>query len=217
LGAKYCTNMLSQTQANNANRLGRAAPWRSRMVVLAISSTVLLCALFSYLLLKPQSAEAVCSQTIQALERRDSAALIALAEPEELKKLNLTQSTVDSILSQTVWTREYSGPHTFTEEEGTRRVDTAFFLVKDSTAGPLPALPPIVINALGTRDTGWKLNLSSLLYSTCWRRANGDRSAALDLWNSFRDRYQILGSRLKDGSYKSYTPRMVSSPESVQP
>jgi hypothetical protein len=146
----------------------------------------------------PWSPSGIKARAVAALQRRDSRSLCELADPEELARLNLTPSKVDSILRDVLGenVRIETGR---SELSGQTPVDQQVWKVY--VTRPVRTPSPILALAIDSPRTGWKLNLSFLLRSLCyWSRGPGEGPA---LYRELCHRYQVDGLREQDGGYAS--------------
>ena len=154
------------------------------------------CCAYAYLVFRPASPEEICRQAVYALERRDAASLIRLAEPDELSKLNLNSQTLNGFLMDTLGPAGFRGPHKCSIAHH-RASDSVDFEVTRPENGNAWA---VRVNVLGEPDGSWKLNLSMLMYYLCFSQSS-DVEKARTTWSSLKTKYGIPGRRHADGSY----------------
>lgn len=160
--------------------------------------------LLALVLSRPLAPEEVCRRAVAALERQDAAALVALADPEELRTLSITPATVRALLGETLWSDGgYAGPHRWIESNEAASAQTRRYDVVDagaSASGAALSILPVCVVA--ERPHQWRLNLSAVLFYACYYRAGNDVGQARDRWHTLRHKYGIRGIRQPgDGSY----------------
>jgi hypothetical protein len=152
----------------------------------------------AYFLFGPLSPDAICVRADTALGERDAAALVALADPDELRKLALdtpkTQAILDALyrLNPAGWRDNFSQPHQF-NRAAIHQPDLAYY-----TTTRDERRPGVAIDLCDSQHDGWRLNLSFLLRWACEIASPGHRR---DLWRSMRSTYSIPGERTVQGNY----------------
>jgi len=145
--------------------------------------------------------ESVFAGTLSALETQDVQRLMALADPEELRALNLTPRAVRAVLAETLWSRGYAGPHRSSVVRRTS-VDAVVYAARGVPASGKPNDTPLQVSVVDDPKAGWRLNLSALLYFACYRHTGGSLTEGTALWRSMKERHDIWGIRQPaDGTY----------------
>lgn len=144
-----------------------------------------------YYLFRPLSPDAVCARTVHALETQDVQALLALADPQELKELNLSAYNVRAILDETAWhSNSFRAPHVIRVPR--RQEDQALYNITGE------ANAPMYVPVVDSPTVGWRLDLSALLYYACFHQnPEGDFS----LYHRLSRQYNIWGIRQPSGEY----------------
>jgi hypothetical protein len=174
---------------------------RKRLILTGAALAAVACAGAAYFLFGPLSPDAICARADTALGTRDAATLVALADPDELRKLALdvpkTQAILDSLYKQNPegWRDAFSQPHRF-ERALLREPDIAFYATPRDRQHPGRTVS-IAVN--DSQRNGWRLNLSFLLSWACTITGSGHGK---DIWRSVRTSYSIPGQRTVQGVYQ---------------
>lgn len=169
---------------------GRAATW-------AATPAALLCAA-GFALLHTPSPGTIKDGAVRALGSGDTVSLCRLADPAELSRINLTPDVVRSFLDETVWRHGYPRVARV-DHAGPTPVDQSVWRV--NLANDRPDAGRLYITAIDDLHRGWKLDLSKLLWDSCWW-ARGGR-AGRGLYITLARKYHIRGLRDQDGSYRA--------------
>ena len=173
------------------------SPIPRRTLIWSCTLIALAC-LIGYRLFVPLSPEAIRDRAIAALEKRDAQELCRLADAEELQRLHLTEATVAEFLQHTLW-NESALQHARVDKVSQTQDDQSVWQVHwaSEKSETLSQVVPIVDDP----HKGWKLNLSFLLYSSCWRKEKGKEGMRTYL--QLAQQYGIEGERIQGGQYKS--------------
>jgi hypothetical protein len=142
------------------------------------------------------SSEAVRQRAIRALEERDAKTLIALADPEEVTRLNISPAVVNGLLRETLWQKgevKHAGRIERLQAPPDQGNYGTTFLCGDS--GPRG----LYILTIDTPKIGWKLNLSSTLRAACFWKFGRDGGAAA--YRELARKHGISGLREQSGDY----------------
>lgn len=169
-----------------------------RFYIALVSTAIVFAAFISYFLFRPLSPDAICQRTITALELQDAATLVSLADPDELKQLNLSKATVHGFLSSIMWDKGFSGSHKY-RLFGQKHPDAITFEITTSSLPADTKLTPLYVSVVDDPHIGWKLNLSMLLYMACYQR---DMDNSRKNWVDLRTKYDIRGLRQYNGTYR---------------
>jgi hypothetical protein len=142
------------------------------------------------------SSVAVRQRAIRALEQKDAKTLVALADREEVLRLNLSPDVVDALLRETLW-KEGTAKQVGTTRRLQAPPDYANYEIHFSSVGGAPQRFYIV--TIDTPGIGWKLNLSSTLRSTCYWKFGGQGGAAA--YRELARKHGITGLREQSGDY----------------
>lgn len=109
--------------------------------------------------------ERVCQLTVRTLERGDVDGLIALANPEEIKKLNVNRQAVESILRETLWKKGVIHELRYEHFDGPGfKDDEQFYVYPPKSSGQ----GMFTVWVLDSPKDGWHLGLTYTLHSTCF-------------------------------------------------
>jgi hypothetical protein len=145
-----------------------------------------------------RSPEQKKDEAITALETRDAALLIRLADPVEVATLKLTSTNVRELLNHTLW-REPLARHS-TIIKGTR-VPNDQSIWEAHFNGTQSGITRVIVPIIDTPRLGWKLNLSMMLRSSCfWAVGNQEGPA---LFRRLAKEVGIGGLRQQNGEYAS--------------
>ncbi|MCC6729799.1 MAG: hypothetical protein IT208_10720 [Chthonomonadales bacterium] len=185
---------------------GNAVRWlpsgRKALTRLAVLAVVLLAGGALYRAFAPPSPEAVSRTALAAVDRLDARELLRLTDPEELRRLNLTEASVSAMLRETLWRdccpRVAASP---VRRAPDMPADRATFPV--TAAGVArPDGPTLYVAATDSLDRGWRLHLSFLFYSYCRQRA-GSESAGRAAYVQLCRRHGVTGMQDPRGEYHS--------------
>lgn len=168
-----------------------------RTLTLACVAAALAC-LVVYKLFAPPSPEAIRDRAIAALEKGNAQELCRMADAEELQRLHLTPANVADFLHQTLW-KENTLQHARCVQITQTPNDQSIWEVH--WANEKPGTLHFIVPIIDDPHKGWKLNLSFLLYSSCWRKEGGKEG--LRTYLKMAQQYGINGERLQGGQYKS--------------
>ena len=180
------------------NRLKTKPNIKSLRVALAVTALIALLGFAGYKLWGPPSPEAIRDRTIRALENRDAQTLCQLADPEELKRLNLTPQKVSAFLNETLW-REGSLKKAKIEKFTPTPDDQSVWEVQWAT--DKPKTPKLAICCIDDPKKGWKLVTSYLLWSTCWRKQKSKEG--IKEYYALAQKHGIAGVRFQGGGYNN--------------
>ena len=125
------------------------------------------------------------------METRDVQALLALADPQELKELNLSAYNVRAILDDTVWhSGSFTAPHVVRVPR--RQEDQALYNITGDVNAPM------YVPVIDSPTVGWRLDLSGLLYNACFHHSPDENP---NLYHKLSRRYNIWGIRQPNGEY----------------
>lgn len=139
---------------------------------------VLLAGAFLYLLFGPPSPEAVCRLTLDAIDRRDAGALLRLTHPAEIRRLRLNERNVAAMLDATLWRpgRPPVSSGRIEPETGENRpVDRRVYSIYPRGSGGPPDDPLVAVAVTDSRDHGWRLDLTWLLFTDCMLQGKGSQ------------------------------------------
>jgi hypothetical protein len=166
-------------------------------VGLASLTVLLLVAVIVFLAFRPLSPERIRDSAITALEQHDTATLIRLADPEEVKRLNLTEKTVSEILYKTLW-QEPPLKNASVGKLARNPVDEDVWEIKWASE-PHDKKYHLAIDVLDNQTIGWKLNLSYILWGCCWRHSQGP--SGMREYVTLAREAGIPGTRQQAGNY----------------
>lgn len=180
-------------------RTTRMLQRNSRRFLLLLAVVTLTAAGFArsaWLKVGPGSAEALCTDALQALGQRDAERLCKLADAEELGRLQLDPIKVRALLDQVLTgTGTIHALSRQRNEQG--RSDLASWSVQ--LGGDEFAARKLNVSAVQYQNGRWRILLSLLLRSTCfWRYGSGPGA---DAYRSYARRLGVLGLRGQDGEY----------------
>lgn len=170
---------------------------KKRTVVIAALTATLVC-LICYKLFAPLSPEAIRDLAISALEKRDAKELCRLADPQELTRLHLTPTIVDSFLHETLWSEDTLMKARFQKLTPNPDDQSVWAVHWDNEKKDAKKLVVFVVD---DQKIGWKLILSRMLCISCWRNEGG--KLGMKTYYSLADKYGINGMRVQGGGYQS--------------
>jgi hypothetical protein len=123
-----------------------------------------------YTLLRPLSPEEICHQTLDALERRDIAAVLRFTHPREMRRMHLTEKSITDMLDATIL-KEKAGPlskmHIVAEPTDNTPIDRRVFSIYADRINLKSGKPILAVAVSDSTDHGWSLDLTWLLFSHC--------------------------------------------------
>jgi hypothetical protein len=136
---------------------------RGTIILLGTAAVGILIAIVARLF-GPLSPEEVRRRTLAALDRRDVRALCQLADPDEMKRLNLEERQVEVMLRETLWRDGPLSPvknvFLFSDEPMDRR----FWVVHFTGEKEGRERPRFGVAVVDDPKKGWKLVLSEMLF-----------------------------------------------------
>lgn len=154
---------------------------------------------WQYLL--PPSPEKVFAQTVRALETGDTALLMRYADPDEMKRLNLTQANVDVFLRETIWYDGY--PKLVYNSMNPPRRDLRGWTFKNiNKKAKYDSIQIVVMDDL---KNGWTLGVTQVLWHSAMSRY-GYPAGRREFWK-LNNRLGILGRKDRD-HYVEYDSKL---------
>lgn len=165
---------------------------------LLISVTAIIIFLVGFKFLSPPSPETIRDRAIVAIEREDAEELCRLADPDEVERLHLTPAIVSNFMHETLW-RENPLIQARIDKNTQTPNDQSIWEVH--WANEKPDTLKFVVPVIDDQKKGWKLNLSFMLYSACWRKEGGKEG--MKTYFELARKYGIEGERKQGGNYQS--------------
>lgn len=151
---------------------------------------------------RPPSDTAIRDRAVRALNNRDADELCRLADPEELRHLNVTPEAVRRGLAE-AFGPGHSPPFTRAVEHLRTPMDQSVWMYLPEKG--VPDGRKIFVMVIDDQHAGWKLNLTATLWSAFCRRL-GSREGTREYYR-FARRNGIGGLRHQDGSCQTHEER----------
>lgn len=184
--------MLHSDQRLRRSRRITRRQWLAWIAGLGIFAVAAISSARAYL----RSPDYISRRAMAALQQRDGLALVALADPDEVRRLGIHPAAVSGLLTELMGT---GGRRPTSIRRRKMRDDLVVWEVHIPANGANARHDRLLIPVIDDPRAGWRLNLSFMLRSLCYWGRPGQQAPAL--YRALAAKYSIGGLRRQNGDY----------------